>query len=325
MARPVRDMKKNTRPKPAKWLPRDHPKYLEEIEKVDVPLTRVLGATMFIRPRSKGEESALIRLYDRFLKRAEPDLKWWYDGRNGRLRPFEDGHRDYAKRILSGVRTTIVAWSCHSGDRARDAAELAFHALLSPSDKTTTGFDEDLDWVHWTTIDSASPASLLEEALELARATPVRHGTVGRCLGLPAIDRWQLYSAQEYAVCRRYQGLDFPHTFSRAECIDGISTTSWVTFVHNSFLKKLGGAAKLRKQLSDAIIFHEIKEGVAIQAGPSPILGDVNAGEDLSLYREVARALAPIRDRRESCFGDGFLTKHFNTQETMDWLARFET
>lgn len=317
-------MKKSTRPKPAKWLPRDHPKYIEEIEKVDVPLTCVLGGSD-VRPRSKGEGSALIALYDRFLARADPELKWWHDGRNGRLRPFEDSHRDYAKRVPAGERTALVAWCAHSGERARDAAHLRFHAFLQASSATPGRQDDSLDWVHWTAPDSSPAEDLLREALDLARATPIRHGTVGFSLGLPAIDNWPLYAAQEYATCRRYQALDFPETYERSRCVGGISTTNWVTFVHNGFLKKLGGAAKLRKELSDAILFHEIKEGFAIQAGPNPILGDVNAGEDLSLYREVARALAPIRDRRESCFGNGFGKNELNTQETMEWLARFET
>jgi hypothetical protein len=60
-----------------------------------------------------------------------------------------------------------------------------------------------------------------------------------------------------------------------------------------------------------------------IQAGPAPGAGDLNAGDRLPLYREVSRALKPIRTtyhpklgyEREGGFGEA---------GTNAWLARFD-
>ncbi len=318
-------MKRIDRPRPAKWVPRDHPKYLEEIEKVDVPLTRVLGATLFMRPRSRGENEALLTLWQRFLARAEPKLQWWYDSSNSRVRPFEDRYREFPANVLNFPSKDLTYWNVHSGERARDAAKLRFYAATQAAAAIAR-----LDSLFWCMPDSSNPLDLVEEALEFARSTPVRHGTLGVTLGLPAHDKWRLHYPDMFVFASRYHGLDLPQTFERETCIKGISTTNWVTFVHQSFLKKLGGAEKLRKKLSNEIVFHEILEGVAIQAGAAPQLGDVNAGEDLPLYREVGRALAPIRaktglhDETRQLGGPDYQRNNFNTEETTEWLARFE-
>ncbi len=319
--------KKSTRPKPKKWLPRDHPKYIEEIEKVDVPLRRVLGANLYVRAKARGEREAVLKLWEHFLERADPDLQWWYDSNVERLRPFEDRYRDFPARALAATPKKLAYWNVHSGDRARDAGALHFSAMLGASAKV----DEQLDSFSWTGRGESPLESLLGEALEFAQTTEVRHGTLGLSLSLPATSKRPLYHGHMYAACARFQGLDFPETFERASCLDGIPTSNWVTFVHQTFLKKLGGATKLRKTLSREIVFHEVLEGIAIQAGPRPLLGDVNAGEDLPLYYEVGRALAPIRSGtayrgrwRLHFGGPNEQRNNFNTEETAAWLSRFE-
>jgi len=320
-------IEKSTRPKPKKWLPRDHPKYVDEIWKVDVPMRRALGAMLFVRARAKGERPAALRLWQRFLERADPELQWWHDSNVERVRPFDARYRDFPARVLATKPTKLTYWEVHSGDRARDAGALRFEAMFRASARPA----DDLDGFFWTMEAEAAPEKILDEALELARATPVRHGTVGLFLTLCGHDRWPDFASPLYAACARFQGLDFPHSFERARCLDGIPTSNWITFVHQTFLKKLGGAAKLRKVLSREIIFHEVLEGVAIQAGPQPLLGDVNAGEDLPLYYEVGRALAPIRSGtafrgqwRLQFGGPDEQRNNFNTEETAAWLARFE-
>ncbi len=317
------------RPKPAKWVPRDHPNYIQEMEKVDVPLARVLGATLFVRPKAAGEKDALLHLWHRFLARADPSLQWWYDSNNERLRPYEDRYREFPERVLSTKLKSLTHWAVHSGDRARDAAKVEFRASIHAAAKDPAGLDQ-LDTVFWSMADRSSPQELLDEALAFARLTALRHGTLGLSLALPALSKWPHYYGEMFALCHRYQGFDLPETFERARCIKGISTTNWVTFVHNTFLKRIGGMESLRKRLSSEIVFHEILDGVAIQAGASPSVGDVNAGEALPLYREVARALSSIRakvaydDSQRHLGGPDYQRNNFNTQETAEWLARFE-
>lgn len=319
--------KKSTRPKPKKWLPREHPRYVDEIWQVDVPLRRTLGATLFIRAKSKGEKEGILQLWDRFLARAAPELQWWHDSNVERLRPFDDRYRDFPKRVLGAPIKDFTYWDAHSGERARDAAELRFVAALHASAKA----GDPLDSAYWTMKESVDPRVLLDEALGLARIVPIRHGTVGYCLDLCASDRRHEHYSSMWAACARFRGLDFPDRVSRSDCLDGIPTTNWITFVHESFLEKVGGPQKLRKQLGQNIVFHEVLEGLAIQAGPQPLLGDVNAGEDLPLYQEVARALAPIRSGtafrgrwRLHFGGPNEQRNNFNTEETAAWLARFE-
>jgi hypothetical protein len=57
-----------------------------------------------------------------------------------------------------------------------------------------------------------------------------------------------------------------------------------------------------------------------IQAGPEPGLGDVNAGDRLPAYREVHRALTPVRSSNHWALGN----RAFWKDETRRWMSRFD-
>ena len=103
-------------------------------------------------------------------------------------------------------------------------------------------------------------------------------------------------------------------------CTDCIKGVNWLTLLAWSFVERLGGKAALRAKLSEAIELHDLPAGLMIQAGPSPGLGDVNAGERLPLYREVHRALTSIRSFDHCPFGG----RAFGLNATRRWMSRFD-
>jgi hypothetical protein len=74
----------------------------------------------------------------------------------------------------------------------------------------------------------------------------------------------------------------------------GIADIGWRTIVGGAFMERLPGLAVGSPATLD------MANGMAIlTAGTTPVWGDVNAGEDISAYQAVARALAPVQFPRE--------------------------
>jgi hypothetical protein len=102
----------------------------------------------------------------------------------------------------------------------------------------------------------------------------------------------------------------------------GIAEIGWRTIVGASFMDRLPGLKV------DAPVTLAMVNGMAIlTAGAAPIWGDVNAGEDISAYQAVARALAPVRFPREVAL-KGFFGGAEGNPEHVDrldaYLTRFQ-
>jgi hypothetical protein len=100
-------------------------------------------------------------------------------------------------------------------------------------------------------------------------------------------------------IIGRFLGVDVIHPWFYASSTDGIPTVNWLTFVRDEFVEKLGGLSKLKSQESDGVIIHPLKYGIAVQAGPAPLLGDVNEQESLASYYRVGEILEPVKTKTE--------------------------
>jgi hypothetical protein len=117
------------------------------------------------------------------------------------------------------------------------------------------------------------------------------------------------------------EGSAFP--FKRYPAVKpGIADIGWRTIVGAAFMDRLPG---LRV---DAPVTLAMVNGMAVlTAGAAPIWGDVNAGEDISAYQAVARALTPVQFPREAAL-KGFFGGAEGNAEHVDrldaYLMRFK-
>jgi hypothetical protein len=96
-----------------------------------------------------------------------------------------------------------------------------------------------------------------------------------------------------------------------------------LTFLSRDYCNRLGGVSVLRKQFEATVVIHDAKDGVMIQAGPAPDIGDVNRQKNLPIYQQVGRALAPIRCKEHPpLFGPRGLA---DQEATDKWLSRFDS
>lgn len=110
-------------------------------------------------------------------------------------------------------------------------------------------------------------------------------------------------------------------TFEDAQ--DGIPDIGWRTVVGAYYLPRLG---ELDVDMPGVVIERTERMLIAT-AGPAPIWGDINVGEDIAAYRAVAQALAPVRMSVDPAV-TGLFGGHTNDPEGRDrvesYLARFD-
>jgi hypothetical protein len=122
----------------------------------------------------------------------------------------------------------------------------------------------------------------------------------------------------------RFSGLELDIPWSHGIYMrneNAIKGINWLTVLDASWVEKLGGQEKLRAELGAEIVIHGYSKGIVIQAGPQPRYGDVHRQEPMDAYREVAKALLPIRCKSISGFAAAL---GFDTARTDEWLRRFD-
>ena len=105
--------------------------------------------------------------------------------------------------------------------------------------------------------------------------------------------------------------------------VDGLKTVNWLTAINGEMVAALGGRAAIAAALPGAVTLIPIGDGLVLQAGPEPRLGDVNRGDTLPLYRAVDAALKPLRERNAE-EAKSFVVGGDDGTAAGRWYARFE-
>ncbi|MBI4954578.1 MAG: DUF3396 domain-containing protein [Myxococcales bacterium] len=261
------------------------------------------------------------------MKRWGDHLRWFAEDETGRYRAFEERAAQYPARAVDRDRAALrrdIRWVAYGGNHRHDASGWKFKSTLRSSPEAVSALDHvSASWP----IGPEAPG--YEEALEVAliwgRRCPFRFGYAGFSLQVSE-EHEQMTAKLVYDLAMRFQGLEIHCPGTTALCCQTqMKSVNWLTLVSNEMLTPrytgplighVGGIDVLRANLSPEILLHPIRDGVLIQAGPEPLLGDVNRGETLPLYREVAKVLKPIRMSTHWPFF-GILTAN-------DWMTRFD-
>jgi len=127
-----------------------------------------------------------------------------------------------------------------------------------------------------------------------------------------------------YALSRRFPGIEVDRPLVHLMYLsDGIKGVNWLTVLGPRWIEQMGGVAALRTALPDPFVFREFDQGLIIQAGPAPEIGDCNQQLWPAFYPKLARLLKPIRIQQHGCF-DYAGTHRFTPETTMEWLTRFD-
>ncbi len=134
--------------------------------------------------------------------------------------------------------------------------------------------------------------------VDLCRHLCPFHAASGLHLSTSLDPIWLQQGAEEfYPFLKKHPGL--MHGRSLAVWMGGrfgMYTVNWLTAVHEDLLDRCGGRTVVLNQLElDGFAFWDYPDGMIVQAGPSPQMGDREAGVKIPHYGELARALKPAR------------------------------
>ncbi|WP_233166068.1 DUF3396 domain-containing protein [Archangium sp. Cb G35] len=170
-------------------------------------------------------------------------------------------------------------------------------------------------WLPTEFLEEHGPGRVRELALELATPLPFCSGHAGLAFNC---DISMLGVKQEVLKHGfRYPGMDIPGLdMATLRIGTKIREISWQTFLGQPVLGELGGATGLRSRLSSPGTTVQEMEGerAVITLGRWPEAGDMEQGNTLPAYRELARVLEPWLYR-----GPAPRT----SEETRRWERRF--
>jgi hypothetical protein len=166
----------------------------------------------------------------------------------------------------------------------------------------------------------SSPALLVELAAEAASRWPVLSGVGGHLATWNPHEKptafWDIHD-----WCKRFVGLDVQDADAMAwHAFDGLPGSGWLTLVGNAAADRLrlDLAALAAGPWKHGVKATPLAHGLLLQAGPAPVLGDLNHGEFPWAYAEVARRLAPAFLNEPPPFWGGFR----DHGDTVAWLRR---
>jgi len=119
-------------------------------------------------------------------------------------------------------------------------------------------------------------------------------------------------------IIGRFPGVNVINPW-RYRKLDGVPTVNWLTLVSEADLDRLGGWDVVAAQVKQPVVMHRLPHGAMFQAGPQPLLGDVNEQERLDAYYAVGQLLAPVRSTRLVPSG----VVNDDEQESTHWMHRF--
>jgi hypothetical protein len=164
------------------------------------------------------------------------------------------------------------------------------------------------------------PEELVALAAEAARLGPLLSGVGGFTATWNPHEKptafWDIHD-----WCKRFVGLDVQDAEAMAwHAFDGLPGSNWLTLVGNVAADRvrLDLAALAAGPWKHGVKATPLAHGLLLQAGPAPVLGDLNRGEFPWAYAEVARRLAPAFVKEPTPFWGGF----HEHGDTVAWLRR---
>jgi hypothetical protein len=249
----------------------------------------------FMHRSHAGIAPGVMRALDTYIQTVGPDTLAWYPDAEGDWRRLDDSAWERTRQSLLDTSThtftTLV-------DRPEGAADFRFEyegisleepgLFDDPRRACVASF-----WLPSTYLEKSGPEHARGLALELAAHLPFNSGYAS--LVFNRSEQPVGVVRQLTKLCFRHPGMDMlehPVSWDIGTRIPG---AYWLTFLGQPVLGEMGGAEGLRARLTaPGTTVQQLPEDRAVVTlGLWPEAGDVEAGENMPAYRELARALEP--------------------------------
>jgi len=280
--------------------------------------TLCLDLTLYVKDPFPDIGEGVVEFYNQFIDRFGKSIRWYATESMGTMAPI-------SPRALSMVPSWFKPSSkprseygmfMHSGQTKEGVGDVAFD-MFGDRDSSYTNF-----------LRMAVPASYTDNGVQpfldlvtgAASKLPFLSGHGGYAFILDTRGRFEgkaLRKIKEWVP--RHPGIDIGKPLSTSwYTLDAIKGVNWLTLLNQDFCKRLGGVESIKTKLGPEAVVHPVQNGILIQAGPKPQMGDVNKGENLPVYRNVAKVVHPVRLKEHRPIG------WMNEEATMAWFGRFD-
>ncbi len=239
----------------------------------------------------QGVENSL----ETYLRAVGPHSLGWYIDTEGEEQELDDAGWELTRRKLREQRFPITRlvdaslsdcryrFEYHGKDLQDASMQHEPHAVCEAS-----------FWLPTEFLEEQGPLRVRELVRELASPLPFCSGSAGlsfngdlELLGVPEEIR---------KYCFRYPGIDYPSPTGYSWKVGTrIRGPHWLTFLGQPVLGAVGGSQGLRSRLHDPSVTVEEMAGdrAVVTLGEWPEAGDMEKGQVLPPYRELARVLEP--------------------------------
>ncbi|MBK9259438.1 MAG: DUF3396 domain-containing protein [Polyangiaceae bacterium] len=167
-------------------------------------------------------------------------------------------------------------------------------------------------------IQRMGASRVVDWAVSVAELYPFETGQLGYSFN--QLQRTWTTEADDFVgkVAMRFLGFDILEPDLARVARGKVPNCSWLNFLGDRIVMKLGGESLVRAAVSDAVTVRRIAGGLMLVAGQLPPVGDVNRHAlDLGPVREVARLTRPLRPEKKVLF--------YGTEEFRNgWVHRFD-
>jgi hypothetical protein len=273
------------------------------------------------RPEVRERVAAAL---DRYVETTGHALVWGADPFTGTPTRIAGTNlldvREWSPRVGTKERMQIML---HGGQRSEDADPYSVLSFVGARRPTQLSFFSFTLPFRWLTDNPGGAFTQL--VLEQCYRLQPTHGYAGLAV-IPHVDASPNSESMASVLpfVARFSGLEIDLPWSHAmylEQEDRIKGVNWLTILDNPWIERLGGTDALRSSLGNSIEWHPFDSGVVLQAGPRPVFGDVNRREPMPYYRQVAKALKPIRVTSVRAISAPY---GFDRERSDEWLRRFD-
>ena len=291
-----------------------------DIEGESVVLLREgVSIAFYIRAPHEEIAPALWRALERYRQAIQPRQLGWYVNYSGDWPPLDAEGEAYLRAELLGSSALVeVTEQSHSATGiafrydGRGSGLRNFHETY-PQSTCAVQFRLPTEF-----LDDPGPEWIRALAIDLGRELPWSSGHAGLSLEVHAWPQFLTPLLREKTL--RHPGFDLPRIDKLALHLGSqVRAPAWLTFLGPPVLAELGGAEGLRSRLTSPTTTVQAlsKDRVVVSLGPVPEAGDLEAGDTLPHYRELARVLEPWLYAHPYDWGG------FSKEEVRRWERRF--
>jgi hypothetical protein len=282
------------------------------------------GLSLCFYMRQPHEElvSAVTEALQAYLRAVGPQALGRVATEDGEWQELDEAGWAYVRKELSSRASPIVM--LHD---AEDASYRYRFEYFGKSRATASDWNKPNAvcsvrmWLPTEYMEAHGPEQVRALFLELARLLPFSSGHAGLAFNgeLDIVGMGQQVRQHSF----RYPGMDIlPLEHVSWEIGTRVRGPAWLTFLGQPALHGLGGIAALRSQLHAPGTTVEAlnSDSAVITLGTWPEAGDIEQGQTLPAYRELARVLKPWLFREEHHYA---MHLNFTPDDLLRWERRF--